>query len=194
MNYKKRILIVILILLLGGAVISFYLLTKFKEELATRRAAGEKQDTSETEARIQSSALMANTTWRSDDDSELVFTEDIIDWYQFPTDHDDNYYSGKYQFYIGTDAARYVSEKLPEYGITAEEAESMVQQGEKSGEGRFVVFDIRYDKYLLGGEEQQIDRPLVPWYGFLAEENEKTFLFVVNMNTGTMYPFEKQAE
>ena len=89
-------------------------------------------------------------------------------------------------------ADRYVSAELSESGITAEEAESMIQKGEKNDGGSFVVFDIRYDKYLLGGKGQQIDRPLVPWYGYLSEDNGKSYLIVVNMNTGTMYPFEKQ--
>ena len=86
---------------------------------------------------------------------------------------------------MGKNAVRYITEKLHEYGVTVEKLESMFKRGNKHEEDIFVVFDIRYDKHMLQGKEQAVERPLVPWYGFLIEEG-KAFLLVVNRNTGTL--------
>lgn len=145
---------------------------------------------SKQQAEAAPSPLMNNTTWITDDNSEVVFTEDRIDWYQSAENHEDNYYSGKYQFYIGQDAVQYITKNLSEYRITKQKLENLFKRSSKYDESCFVVFDIRYDRFLLDGEEQTIDRPLVPWYGFLLEDG--TFLDVANMNTGTYYPFKKQ--
>lgn len=146
----------------------------------------------ESKAVPVSSPLMNNTTWTTDDGSEVVFTEDRINWYQSPENHDDNYYSGKYQFYVGQDAVRYITENLSEYGVTKQELEAQFKRSGEYDESCFVVFDIRYDCFMLYGKEQEIERPLVPWYGFLLKDG--TFLDVANMNTGTYYPFVKQTK
>ncbi len=135
-------------------------------------------------------SIIANTTWTTGDGSQVVFTKERIDWYRYPDDHNDNYYSGKYKFYIGKEAVKYVTEELKEYGLTKEELEDIFERSEKYDESNFIVFDIRYDKFILEGEEQKITRPLVPWYGFILNNN--TFLDVANMNTGTYYDFTKQ--
>ena len=141
---------------------------------------------------LKSSPLMNNTTWIAGDGSEAIFTESRLDWYKSPTDHTDNYYSGEYSFYIGKDAVEYITTKLSSYGITNSELQGIFKRNAEYDESNFVVFDIRYDKFILNGEEQTITRPLVPWYGFLLEDG--TFLDVANMNTASYYEFTKKTD
>lgn len=141
-------------------------------------------------ALVKTSSLVKNTTWIGRDGSEVVFTKDRIDWYKSPDDHDDNYYSGEYEMYIGENAVEYITEELSEYGVTKLELIELFLGNNDYEEDRFVVFDIRYDEYVLNGESKEIVKPLVPWYGFISEDGNT--LNVVNMNTIGYYQFTKQ--
>ena len=134
--------------------------------------------------------FVKNTTWSGSDDSELIFKEDRLDWYQSADEHNDNYYSGKYKLYTGKRAVKYITTDLEEYGITKDELQRVFDSRDEFSEKNFVVFDIRYDKFVLDGEEQEITRPLAPWFGFILEDD--TFLYVVNMNTASYYSFTKK--
>lgn len=138
---------------------------------------------------VDDDSLISNTTWIASDGSEAVFTETEINWYKDSEDHSDNYYSGTYEFYIGEDAIDYVTQDLSEYGITKSELKTLFDKNPEYSKDNFVVFDIRYDEFIMDGEEQVIARPLSPWYGFILEDN--TYLDVANMNTGTYYKFTK---
>ncbi|MBE6748128.1 MAG: hypothetical protein E7557_02750 [Ruminococcaceae bacterium] len=137
-----------------------------------------------------SNSLVANTTWIAGDGSEVIFTDERIDWYQNPDDHTDNYYSGEYEVYRGEEAVEYVTKELSEYYVTKDEVEELFDRSDLYDESNFVVFDIRYDKMVVSGEERDIEKPLVPWFGFVLEDD--TYLDVANMNTSTYYAFTKQ--
>lgn len=166
---KGKILIVVLLVLLVVLVASFFKPEKNYEN---------------------SNLLVANTTWIAGDGSEVFFTEERIDWYQNPDDHSDNYYSGEYEVYRGEEAIEYITEELREYGVTKSELKSLFNRSDLYDESTFVVFDIRYDKFVVSGEQRDIERPLVPWFGFVLEDD--TYLDVANMNTSTYYKFTKQ--
>ncbi len=134
--------------------------------------------------------VVAGTTWIAGDGSEVIFTDERIDWYQNPDDHTDNYYSGVYKVYRGEEAVNYVTNELSEYGVTEQELEDLFDRSNKNDVSNFVVFDIRYDKVVVSGEEKDIERPLVPWFGFVLADD--TYLDVANMNTATYYEFTKQ--
>ena len=136
------------------------------------------------------SSLVNNTKWKGSDNSEIEFTNDRINWYRYSYDHSDNYYSGTYSFYIGKDAVDYITNNLSQYGVTKNELESLFNRNTTYSEENFVVFDIRYDKFVINGENQTITRPLTPWYGFILNDN--TYLDVANMNTATYYKFTKE--
>ena len=135
-------------------------------------------------------SLVANSTWRMKDGSEVIFTEDDITWYKEPGEHSKNYYAGKYKFYIGKDAVNYIVNDLSEYGVTKDELQNLFDRNEEYSVDNFVVFDIRYNEFDLDGEKQKIERPLVPWFGFILDNN--TYLDVANMNTSTYYKMTKQ--
>lgn len=132
---------------------------------------------------------MANTEWLAGDDSQVVFTKDRIDWYQSADEHDDNYYSGTYKYYRGDKAIDYITTELSEYGVTKDELDGLFSRSNYKKDD-FVVFDIRYDKFIINGQNKDIARPLVPWYGFISEND--SHLYVANMNTGSTYNFDKQ--
>lgn len=135
-------------------------------------------------------SIVANTTWKMSGGSEVIFTNDQIMWYQSPSDHTKNYYAGKYKFYIGKDAVNYIVNDLSEYGVTKDELQNLFDRNEEYSVDNFVVFDIRYNEFDLDGEKQKIERPLVPWFGFILDNN--TYLDVANMNTSTYYKMTKQ--
>ncbi|MBQ6510557.1 hypothetical protein IJI94_01150 [Candidatus Saccharibacteria bacterium] len=138
---------------------------------------------------VDDNSLISNTTWIASDGSEAVFTETEINWYKDAENHSDNYYSGTYEFYIGEDAIDYITQDLSEYGITKSELKTLFDKNPEYSKDNFVVFDIRYDEFIMDGEEQVVAKPLVPWYGFILDDN--TYLDVANMNTGTYYKFTK---
>ena len=136
---------------------------------------------------------MDHTVWISDHDgSEVVFTEDRIDWYLDAKDHGDNYCSGTFSFYMGEDAVRYLTEDLAQYGITQEEVLSLVVGSDRYSVKDLVVFDLRYDKIVADGAEHKIEQPMAPWFGFLLDEG--TRLDVCNMQTGGYYSFTKKSD
>ena len=143
-------------------------------------------ETGETKA----SNLLANTTWIARDGSEAIFSEDRLEWYKDEGEHDDNYQNGAYKFYVGAEAVKYITDDLSDYGVTSAELAELFLRNEEYNADNFVVFDINFDKFVMGGEERSIENPRVPWFGFLLEDG--TYLDVANMNTGTYYGFTKQ--
>ena len=130
---------------------------------------------------------VADTSWVASDGSEMVFKQDDFKWYQHKDEYDDNYYSGTYEFYFGEKAVDYITTELKQYGVTKSELEDLFERNEEYSENNFVVFDLKYDAIVVGGETSIPDQTLVPWYGFILEDG--TYLDVANMNTGTYYKF-----
>jgi len=139
---------------------------------------------------VKASTLVKNTAWIASDESEVIFTDEEINWYRYQNDHSDNYYSGKYVLYVGKDAVKYITQELSYYGVTKMKLNDLFDRSDLYSVENFVVFDIRYDEFMIDGESSVPQRQLVPWYGFILEDN--TYLDVVNMNTGTYYKFSKR--
>ncbi len=150
------------------------------------------EDENKKTKEVCDASLISNTTWIASGGSEVVFSKNRIDWYQDPKNHEDNYYSGVYKFYMGKDAVKYITQELSQYGVTKSELESLFRRNDEYSEEKFVVFDIRYDKFILNGQAQKIVKPLAPWDGFILDDD--TYLDVANMNTGTYYKFTKREQ
>ena len=137
------------------------------------------------------SNMLKNTTWKTNDDSQLVFKGKDFYWYKSADDHKDNYYKGTYKLYIGKDATKYLTNDLKEYGVTKEELEMLYKNSSNKyyKEENLVVIDAKYTKYLLDGKKQKIKNPKVPMFGFINDE--KDYLDVANMVTGSYYGFTK---
>lgn len=133
---------------------------------------------------------MANTTWIASDGSEMIFGETEMNWYKDEGIHDDNYYTGTYEYYRGEKAVDFITTELSEYGVTKQELYDLFERNEDRKEENFVVFNLVYSGIIIGGETTVPTRPLVPWYGFIL--NDGTYLDVVNMNTASYYSFTKK--
>lgn len=134
--------------------------------------------------------MMANTTWIMNDGSEVVFTDDSIMWYKDPSDHTKNYYSGKYKFFIGRKAINYVVNDLSEYGVTNDKLQNLFDRNLKYSENNFIIIDINFDVQDLNGIKNKIEKPSLPWIGFILNNN--TYLDVANMRTSVYYSLTKQ--
>ena len=136
------------------------------------------------------SLYIKNNSWIATDGSEMKFGDGTMYWYQTEGSYADNYYYGKYKFYIGREAINYITTELSSYGVTEEELNDLFERNEEYNVENFVVFDFIYDGIVLNGSTTVPNRPQVPWYGFIYENNTK--LYVANMNTGTYYSFTRK--
>ena len=137
-----------------------------------------------------STNILSNTTWNASDNSEMIFEEDRLYWYEYEDDHDDNYYAGSYKFYRGKEAVEHITTELSSYGVTKSEIQGVFDRSSIYSEEDFIVIDINYDKFIMNGMDRKITRPQVPLYGFILKND--TYLDVANMNTATYYKFTKK--
>ena len=174
---KDRVLKVLLLILTLGFITSlvFLFINIFKGDSGNGGA---------------NNSFLNGTTWYASDNSEMIFGEDRLYWYKSPYDHNDNYYSGKYKFYIGKEAVDYITNDLSSFGVTKDELDSLFKRNSQYDESNFVVIDINYDKFIRDKEVQKIPKPEVPLYGFILKNN--TYLDVANMVTGSYYKFTKK--
>lgn len=139
---------------------------------------------------LKEKSLVENTSWVASDNSEMVFEEKDFKWYKSQDDHSDNYYYGTYEFYIGEEAVEFITTDLSSYNVTEEELEGIFARNANYSRENFVVFNLNYDGITIDGETTKPSNSLVPWYGFILDDN--TVLDVANMNTGTYYSFTKK--
>ena len=134
---------------------------------------------------------ISNTTWVSNGDcSEMIFGETKFNWYQEEGVHNDNYYSGTFEYYRGSKAVEFITTELSQYGVTREELNELFARNKEYSEDNFVVFNLVYDKLVMNSEETSLEKSLIPWYGFILKDG--TYLDVANMNNGSYYAFVKQ--
>lgn len=140
--------------------------------------------------KLIASLYIKNNSWIATDGSEMKFGEDTMYWYQTEGSYGDNYYYGKYKFYIGKEAVEFITTELSSYGVTEEELKDLFEKNEEYSINNFVVFDMNYEGIVLNGVTTVPNRSQVPWYGFILNDN--TYLNVANMNTGSYYNFTRK--
>lgn len=135
--------------------------------------------------------VLKDTTWTANDNSEIVFKNNRVTWYKTSKNDDKNYYSGKYKVYLGKKATKYLTNDLKEYGVTESELKTLYSTSSKDyyKEDNLIVIDINYEEYILDGKKQKIENSNVPMFGFI--NNDKSYLDVANMVTGSYYGFTK---
>lgn len=137
-----------------------------------------------------SALYVMNSTWIGIDSSELKFGEDTIGWYKTQNVYTDNYFSGKFEFFMGETALKYLTEDLKDFGITEAKVKEKINGNSAYSFDNFVVFDINYDTVSVDGNKGTPTKVQNPWYGFLVNNNTK--LEVVNINTDATYTFNKK--
>ena len=86
-----------------------------------------------------SNNILKDTTWIAGDESEMVFGDDRLYWYRDEGVHDDNYYTGTYKFYMGSDALEFLTDDLSSYGVTKEELEGLFDRNSKYDESNTII-------------------------------------------------------
>ena len=87
------------------------------------------------------------------DSSAIYFYDDgSYLWYQDDSDHNDNYYSGTYDVYMGSAAQKYITEDLADLGVTEQELEDYY---ERNSDSDFYTKEnlcclILHNEYLVG--------------------------------------------
>lgn len=133
---------------------------------------------------------LKNTSWGDSELSEMVFTDDRVNWYKSETDYANNYYAGSYKLYVGKEAVDYLTTELASYGITKVELTGIFMRNEKYSESNFIVIDINYDFTVIDGVTGHPTKSHTPYYGFVLKDG--TYLDITNMNTGTYLGFTKK--
>lgn len=136
--------------------------------------------------------ILAGTSWIADNDgSQWVFEKDSsFHWYQKKGITDDNYYAGTYEFYMGADAMKYLTEDLSDYGVTEEELLEVIHRNSEYTLDRLVCFTATNQSFMLDGQEQLSKPAMTHYFGFLLMDG--TYLDIANMNTGSYYGFTKE--
>ena len=138
----------------------------------------------------QSALYVMNSTWIGVDSSELVFGEDTIGWFKTQNVYTDNYFSGKFEFFMGENAIKYLTNDLKDFGITQTKINELINSNAAYTKENFVVFDINYDSVSVDGNKGVPTKGQNPWYGFILNNNTK--LEVININTDATYVFNKK--
>ena len=150
----------------------------------------EEKDTEDKDAKADNSVI-SGTSWTARDGSWMTFTdEENYAWYQDRTVTDDNYYAGTYEFYMGEDALKYLTEDLKEYGVTETEMQRVFDSNEEYSLDNLVCMTARNRSFMLDGAEQLKEEKEISYYGFMLQDGG--YLDIANMTTGTYYGFTKE--
>ncbi len=125
-------------------------------------------------------------------DSYLVPEEDgTFRYYKYKDNLDDYYYEGHYDFYMGDDAYKYVTEDLSQYGVNKSELDTMFAMNEEYDKSNLVCFVLHNEKCIMDGVDTLEGQDAVdtPYYGCLLDDGEEKALDVANMNAIKYYYF-----
>ena len=128
------------------------------------------------------------------EDSYLVPKADgTFRYYRDKNDTSNYYYEGHYEFYLGDDAYKYVTEDLSQYGVTKSEIDQIIAMNDEYTKENLVCIMLHNEKKIIDGEDTMDgDTVDTPYYGCLIEVDGKKVLDVANMNAATYYWFEAE--
>lgn len=153
----------------------------------------EEEDESVTPA--VTTITLPSTKWLfASDSSEIIFTETGFNWYKDENIYTDNYYTGTYKFYMGAEAAKYITEDLSSYGVTSDELQGLYSTVDGKSESNLVVLVLETTSMYIGGQLTDLAAtPIVaPYYGFAIKDGET--LDLANMKAATYATLNKKAE
>ncbi|MBQ8951757.1 MAG: hypothetical protein IJ065_11515 [Eubacterium sp.] len=128
------------------------------------------------------------------EDSYLVPKADgTYRYYRSKDELNDYYYEGHYEFYMGDDAYKYVTEDLSKYGVTKEEIDNIIAMNDEYTKDNLVCFVLHNEKKVIDGEDTMNGGTVdTPYFGCLITEDGKQVLDVANMNAAEYYWFEAE--
>ena len=138
-------------------------------------------------------AEFAGQKYTAEDGSVMYFEEDgEFFWYQSDENHDDNYYSGEYEFYFAEDAVDYIINDLTQFGVTQEKMDAYFEMNagdEFYNEENFCCMVLDNKVFMMDGQKTESDDgSMLSYYmGFYAEG----YFDAANMSTGNYVGFTK---
>ena len=129
-------------------------------------------------------------SWVGNDNSVLYLHKNKgYVWYQDDTTQTDNFYTGTYDFYTGTEAINYIANTLKQYNITAEEQNNLIQNSGYKLNDYYVII-LNCNQAIINGVEQPNANSTVYYYGFYDETRK--YLDLVNINTSNQGKFTQR--
>ena len=131
-----------------------------------------------------------NNGWVAmEDGSYLEFgKKKSFKYYKDYNDTSDNYFTGKYRIYSGSDAIEQLTKHYSQYGVTRKEIKTLIQNDPNFKEENFVLVVLENDGMWQDGKNVKDEEWDTPYYGFLVTSPNKSLL-LINMNTATTFSF-----
>ena len=125
-------------------------------------------------------------------DGSVIYFEESGDfsWYLSDSDHDDNYYSGRYELYFGKDAENFIINEIPEFGVTQEKLDNFMSLNEGDefyNEDNFCCMVLDNQEIIMDGESKKMEDSKSYYMGFYQDG----YYDAANMKTGNYHGFEK---
>ena len=133
---------------------------------------------------------MIGKRWIADDNSVLYLNDDFtFMWYLDDSNHDDNYYQGTYNIYLGTSAISYVRDELSRYGITEKKEKERIAKYDPDFKSKalnnYYVLVLNYGKSISEGEIT-LEPITSPYIGFYYKEEKYFDLIDIKENAFTL--------
>ena len=122
------------------------------------------------------------------DSSAVYFYDDgSYLWYQDDSDHNDNYYSGTYDVYMGSAAQKYITEDLADLGVTEQELEDYY---ERNSDSDFYTKEnlcclILHNEYFVGEDSSEFEPHDTYYMGYMDDG----YYDAANMQSGNYAAF-----
>ena len=122
------------------------------------------------------------------DSSAIYFYDDgSYLWYQDDSDHNDNYYSGTYDVYMGSAAQKYITEDLADLGVTEQELEDYY---ERNSDSDFYTKEnlcclILHNEYFVGEDSSEFEPHDTYYMGYMDDG----YYDAANMQSGNYAAF-----
>lgn len=127
---------------------------------------------------------ITGTDWiETDDGSYLVFVNDMD--FRYYTDYrvlDNNYFTGTYELYIGTEAIDAISQDYTQYGYTEDDVTDKIQEERGIALNEFVVLVLKNNGYWTDGVNTRDSRWDRVYMGYYAKGSSKLELFCLDDN------------
>lgn len=147
--------------------------------------------TADSQNQVQDSSILTDNNWEGTGDGSLLVCETNLTfkYYQSGEDLTDNYYKGTYQFFVGEDAVKFITEDLSSYGITEEEIQGVFQRNEAYELSNFVCLVLYNEACIINGQDTFQEMVTTPYYGFYLKDENDIYLDVANMNSGNYHTY-----
>ena len=124
-----------------------------------------------------------------EDGSYLEFgKKKTFKYYKSYEDTSDNYFTGTYRIYSGSDAVKQLTTTYKDYGINKDEIQRLIRNNEAFREDNFVIVVLENDGMWMDGENVKDEEWDSVYYGFLVTSPNNSLL-LINAVTDTSFSF-----